>query len=165
MTELPPSLAHLELTCCNLEGLVLPAGLQLRSLLLEYCNRPKAIPLQHRLLSSLFGGAEDEPEEQIRAPIRLLDWLEKTQPQATVQVSVGVLTLGALSMEQYALRLSELATRSINLEGCTLQGHDGRLSTHSSVADMADYMEQHTGRRVAVQDSWVGDLPDCKLQS
>ena len=59
------------------------------------------------------------------------------------------LTLGMLSMEQYAERLSELATGSISLSDCRLHGPDASLSTHS-VADVARYMGQYYARRVTV---------------
>ena len=83
-----------------------------------------------------------------RAPIDLLDWLEKAQPQATVQVSDTQLTLGTLSLEQYAKRLSEVAPCSVDMQACTLHRRYGCLRMHS-VADMARHMVQF-GRRLNV---------------
>lgn len=146
VTELPPSVAHLKMSSCHVEGLVLPAGRQLRSLHLEHCNpRPK--------------GTAPGASDALRVPINLLDWLESTQPGATVQMSHVVLTLGSLSMEQTAKRLSELATCSISIMHCPLRGHDpaGCFTTHG-VANVFRYVEQHFGRRVTVTCDWGDNL-------
>ena len=135
VTELPPSVAHLNLRECNMEELQLPAGRQLRSLRLESCNPG------HR--GATFA------QQSGRAPLNLLDWLEKAEPQAAVHVSDAQLTLGTLSMERHAKRLSEVAPCSVDIEACTLHRRDGCLSMHS-VADIARYMGRHFGRRVAV---------------
>ena len=120
---------------CSIEGLLPPAGRQLRSLRLASCNTG------HR--GATFA------EHSGPAPINLLDWLAAAQPQAIVHVSSAQLTLGTLSMERCAKRLSEVAPASVAIEACTLHRRDGCLSMHS-VADMARYMGRHYGRRVAV---------------
>ena len=126
---------HLVLRVCDVEGLALPAARQLRSLRLETCNPG------HR--GATFA------QQNGRAHIDLLDWLAAAQPQAEVHVSDAQLTLGMLSMERYAKRLSEAAPRSVDIQACTLHRRDGCLSMHS-VADMARYAGRHFGRRVAV---------------
>ena len=95
-----------------------------------------------------------------RAPINLLDWLAAAQPQASVQVSDAQLTLGTLSMECYAKRLSEVAPASVAIEACTLHRRDGCLSMHS-VADMAWYTGRLFGRRVAV--TWSAFMNSCLI--
>ena len=122
---------------------MLPAGRQLRGLHLEHCDPS----VGHAM-------------EPVCAPINLLNWLEKTQPQATVQISHVQLALGSLSMKEAAKRLSQLATCSITFQHCPLLGHDGCLSKHG-VADLALYMEQHIGRRVMVTYDW--DDNRCKI--
>ena len=128
-------MAHLSLRECNVEGLQLPARRQLRSLRLESCNPGHS-------------GATCA-QQSGRAPINLLDWLEKAEPQATVQVSDAQLMLGTLSMERYAKRLSRAAPHSVDIDACTLHTGDGSSSMRS-VADMARFMQEHFGRRVAV---------------
>lgn len=113
---------------------MLPAERQLRSLHLDFCN--------------------PAPAQSMRTPIILLNWLELVQ--ATVQISSVQLTLGWLTMEETAERLSELATCSITIQHCPLRGHDGSLSRHG-VADMARYMERQFGNRVAVTFDWDDD--------
>lgn len=141
---MPPNVAHLALDACQLECRVLPAGRQLRSLQVLFWERGVATPW-----------------EQIAVPFNLLDWLEKTLHQATVKVFNAQLTLGTLSMERYAERLSEVATCSIiTLEECTLRTCDGCLSTHS-VADMARHMGQHLGGRVTV--TCTASKNSCKI--
>ena len=129
VTELPPGVAHLKLSYCSVESIVLPTGRQLRSLHLESRGNSRAEPTC--------------------VPINFLGWLEKTLPQATVQMDHVELSLGALSMEETAKKLSELATYSINLQCCTLLRHNGCPSTHS-VADLAHHMGQHFGKAVTV---------------
>ena len=135
VTELPPSVEHLDLRVCDVDGLVLLVERQLSSLRLENCNPG------HR--GATFA------QQSGRAPINLLDWLAAAQPRAAVHVSDAQLTLGTLSMERYARKLSEAATHSLDIQTCTLHRRDGCLSMHS-VADMARYMGRHFGRRVAV---------------
>ena len=55
-------MAHLKLSHCDVEGLVVPAGLQLRSLHLESCNYQR-VPVP--------------PARAISAFVSLLDWLEE----------------------------------------------------------------------------------------
>ena len=128
-------MAHLNLGECNVEGVMLPAGRQLRSLRLESCNPG------HRGATTV--------QQTDRAPINLLDWLEKAEPQAIVQVCNVQLTLGTLSMDRYAKRLGEVAPCSVNIQDCTLHASDGRLSVHS-VAYVARHMGQHFSKRLAV---------------
>ena len=134
VTELPPGVEHLELQYCDVEGLVLPAQRQLRSIRLRCCNP------EH-------GGATFALQSG-RAAIDLLAWLAAARPGAAVQVSDSQLALGRLSMERCAERLSEAAPHSVDIRACTLHGRDGRLSRR--VADMARYMGRRFGRRVAV---------------
>ena len=132
VTELPPGVAHLTLAHCHLDALMLPAGLQLHSLHLKCSNLPRMA----RRIS--------------RGPLSLLTWLEKAQPQAAVRMFGMELAQDALSMEQYAKRLSELATCSVDMWMCTLYNPDNSEST-DSVTDVARHMEQHYGRRVTVK--------------
>ena len=76
---------------------MLPAGLQLCSLHLEFCNmiRGCQCPLHARSPPTLACST---------------GWKKGTAPGRAVQVSSIGLTLGRLSMEQYAKRLSQLAT-------------------------------------------------------
>lgn len=125
--ELPPCVAHLTLRTCCLDELQPPAGRQLCSL--EVVGEYRTAQCAQR--------------------INLLNWLEKVQPQAAVEVSDVQLTLGTLSMQRYARRLSMAAPRSIVIKRCTLHTRDGCLSKHS-LADMARYLGIHCSRRVAV---------------
>ena len=139
--ELPPSVAHLTLRTCCLDGLHPPAGRQLCSLSLE-----KVVREYRGFLSA--------------QPINLLDWLEKVLPQAAVEVSDTQLTLGTLSMQRYARRLSAVAPCSIDIKHCTLHMRDGRPSKHS-LADMARYLGLQSSRRVAVDCSVCED--SCRI--